>query len=120
MIGKRLGYLLAALVALAVLSPAGKPGRPRTAGMGLHRTSCGRQATARQRQGFSGVPDSTAGYTLKQISDPFLAPDWHPADHPKMPEIVAHGRKPSRPGLRVLPSRRWSRRPENASCGTSV
>jgi cytochrome c553 len=40
------------------------------------------------------VPDSSAGYTLSQVRDKFLAPDWHPADHPKMPGIVAHGRKP--------------------------
>src|SRR6266700_1769244 len=40
------------------------------------------------------VPDSSAGYTLTQLRDRFEAPDWHPGDHPKMPEIVAHGRKP--------------------------
>ncbi len=41
------------------------------------------------------VPNSTASYTLKQVSDPFLAPDWHPADHPKMPDVVVHGHKPA-------------------------
>jgi len=40
------------------------------------------------------VPDSKAGYTRTQVSDRFLAPDWHPEDHPEMPPIVAHGRKP--------------------------
>jgi cytochrome c553 len=40
------------------------------------------------------VPNSTAGYTLKEVTDRFFAPDWHPEDHPKMPDIVAHGRKP--------------------------
>jgi cytochrome c553 len=40
------------------------------------------------------VPDSGAGYTLTQLRDRFLAPDWHPEDHPKMPAFVAHGRKP--------------------------
>ena len=40
------------------------------------------------------VPDSAAGYTLKEVTDRFSAPDWHPGDHPKMPDIVAHGRKP--------------------------
>jgi cytochrome c553 len=40
------------------------------------------------------VPDSTASYTLTQIRDLFTAPDWHPDDHPPMPEIVALGRKP--------------------------
>jgi cytochrome c553 len=40
------------------------------------------------------VPDSTLGLTLTQLRDLFFAPDWHPDDHPRMPEIVAHGRKP--------------------------
>jgi cytochrome c553 len=44
--------------------------------------------TARQ------VPDSKASYTLTQLRDRFLAPNWHPGDYPPMPEIVAQGRKP--------------------------
>src|SRR5882724_11546914 len=40
------------------------------------------------------VPNSTVGYTRKEVTDRFSAPDWHPEDHPKMPDIVAHGRKP--------------------------
>jgi cytochrome c553 len=41
------------------------------------------------------VPGSTAGYSLTQVSDLFLAPDWHPEEHPAMPEIIVHGRKPN-------------------------
>lgn len=40
------------------------------------------------------VPGSTAGYTLSQTRDRFLAPDWHPGDQPAMPDVVARGRKP--------------------------
>lgn len=40
------------------------------------------------------VPGSTASYTVPQTRDPFAAPDWHPGDHPNMPEVVATGRKP--------------------------
>jgi cytochrome c553 len=40
------------------------------------------------------VPDSDAAFTLTQIRDLSFAPDWHPGDHPPMPEIVAGGRKP--------------------------
>jgi cytochrome c553 len=40
------------------------------------------------------VPGSSAGYTLTQLRDRFISPDWHPADYPKRPEIVASGRKP--------------------------
>ena len=40
------------------------------------------------------VPGSNAGYTLTQLRDRFLSPDWHPGDYPPRPEIVATGRKP--------------------------
>jgi cytochrome c553 len=40
------------------------------------------------------VPDSAAAFTLTQIRDLFKAPDWHPGDHPSMPDVVAYGRKP--------------------------
>src|SRR5262245_28207102 len=40
------------------------------------------------------VPDSKAAFTLTQLRDLFNAYDWFPEDHPAMPEIVVHGRKP--------------------------
>lgn len=40
------------------------------------------------------VPDSAATFTVGQTRDRFFAPDWHPADHPAMPAVVAYGRKP--------------------------
>jgi cytochrome c553 len=40
------------------------------------------------------VPASAVAFTLTQVRDRFFAPDWHPADHARMPEIVAQGRKP--------------------------
>ena len=40
------------------------------------------------------VPGSAASYSLPQLRDRFLAPDWHPAEYPPMPEVVARGRKP--------------------------
>ncbi|MGY4282609.1 cytochrome c553 [Bradyrhizobium sp. LM2.7] len=40
------------------------------------------------------VPDSSAAFTTAQLRDRFLAKDWHPGDHPPMPDIVAFGRKP--------------------------
>jgi len=40
------------------------------------------------------VPDSTATYTVTQLRDRFIAPVWHPEDHPPLPPIVAQGRKP--------------------------
>ena len=40
------------------------------------------------------VPDSRAAFTRAQVTDRFAPPDWHPDDHPPMPEIVAHGSRP--------------------------
>jgi cytochrome c553 len=40
------------------------------------------------------VPDSAATFTITQERDLFFAPDWHPDDHPPMPDVVAHGRQP--------------------------
>ena len=40
------------------------------------------------------VPDSTAAFTLTDARNLFFALDWHPSDHPPLPDIVAHGRKP--------------------------
>jgi cytochrome c553 len=40
------------------------------------------------------VPGSKLSFTRSQVNDLFNVPDWHPAAHPPMPEIVAHGRKP--------------------------
>jgi cytochrome c553 len=40
------------------------------------------------------VPGSTQAHTLSQLRDFFMAPDWHPDDHPVMPGVVARGRKP--------------------------
>ena len=42
-----------------------------------------------------GAAPGTAAYTRAQVKDLFAPPDWYPDDHPPMPEIVAHGRKPS-------------------------
>ncbi len=40
------------------------------------------------------VPGSVAAFTISQSRDRFAVPDWHPSDHPAMPGIVSHGRKP--------------------------
>ncbi len=40
------------------------------------------------------VPNSSAAFTQAEIEDLFGVPDWHPSEHPPMPDIVVHGRKP--------------------------
>lgn len=41
------------------------------------------------------VPGSSVTYSVTQLSNRFLAPIWHPDDHPPLPQIVATGRKPN-------------------------
>jgi cytochrome c553 len=41
------------------------------------------------------VPGSNAAYSVTHLSDRFIAPVWHPGDHPPLPQIVATGRKPN-------------------------
>lgn len=40
------------------------------------------------------VPNSSAVYTNAQVDDLFLAPDWHPNEHPSAPTVVTRGRPP--------------------------
>jgi cytochrome c553 len=60
--------------------PAGRGGQPPQA--------------ARDDGGLKRVPGSSLEFTLTQIRDGFGPADWFPGDHPQMPDIVAHGRKP--------------------------
>ena len=40
------------------------------------------------------IPGSPLSFTRQQISDGFGPADWFPADHPVMPDVVAHGKRP--------------------------
>jgi cytochrome c553 len=61
------------------------------------------------------VPGSSQAFTWTEIRNLFKVPDWHPDDHPPMPEIVVHGEKPGvfACGYWHLPN--GLGRPENAS-----
>ena len=61
------------------------------------------------------VPDSAATFTLTQLRDLYVAPDWHPNDHPSMPEVVARGRKPEVRACGSCHRVQGSGGPENAS-----
>jgi cytochrome c553 len=61
------------------------------------------------------VPGSTAAFTLTQVRNSFLSPDWHPDDHPPLPEVVAHGRKPNVLACGYCHRAEGTGGPENAS-----
>jgi hypothetical protein len=61
------------------------------------------------------VPDSAQAHTLSQLRDFFMAPDWHPGDHPVMPGVVASGRRPDVFACGFCHRADGSGGPENAS-----
>jgi cytochrome c553 len=61
------------------------------------------------------LPGSNLSFTEAQIQDPFGPADWFAADHPAMPEIVAHGRKPTTWACALCHYPNGKGRPENAS-----
>ncbi len=61
------------------------------------------------------LPGSDLAPTRAQISDFFGPADWYPGDHPKMPEVVAKGRKPEVWACALCHYPNGKGRPENAS-----
>src|SRR5258708_32302359 len=60
------------------------------------------------------LPGATKEFTLTQIRDGFGPADWYPGDHPTMPEIVAHGKKPDVRACSLCHYPNGKGRPENA------
>jgi cytochrome c553 len=61
------------------------------------------------------VPGSTVSLTPAQTRDAYNPPDWHPNDHPPMPESVAHGRPKEMRACGFCHLVNGQGRPENAS-----
>ena len=61
------------------------------------------------------IPDSDQKFTLARINDPFNAPDWFPAAHGPMPDIVAKGHKPKIIACAYCHTPTGQGRPENAA-----
>ena len=57
---------------------------------------------------------SSFEFTRAQISNAFGPADWYPGDHPKMPEVVAHGRRPDVRACGLCHYPNGKGRPENA------
>ena len=57
---------------------------------------------------------STGAFTLTQIRDAFGPADWYPGDHPTMPDVVAHGRRPDVRACSLCHMPNGKGRPENA------
>ena len=70
---------------------------------------------AKEDTSLKHVPGSNLALTIQQTTDGFNVPDWHPDEHPPMPDVVAHGRKPDFRGCGYCHLPNGLGRPENAS-----
>ncbi len=61
------------------------------------------------------VPGSEQSFLLSEISNLYRATDWHPDDHPAMPDIVANGRNPGVYACAYCHLPNGQGRPENTS-----
>jgi cytochrome c553 len=41
------------------------------------------------------IPGSPLAFTRQQIADAYAPADWFPGDHPAMPDVVSHGKRPA-------------------------
>lgn len=60
------------------------------------------------------LPGSSGAFTVTQIRDMFGPADWYPGDHPPMPGVVAHGRRPDVRACGLCHYPNGKGRPENA------
>lgn len=60
------------------------------------------------------LPGSTVSFTVAQTRDAYNPPDWHPGDHPPMPDAVAHGRPKEMRACGFCHLANGQGRPENA------
>lgn len=60
------------------------------------------------------LPRVHVAFTESQLHNLYFAPDWDPATHPAMPQVVAHGRPPALYACAYCHMPDGSGRPENA------
>lgn len=72
------------------------------------------QSNVAEQEALKSLPGSNLQFLEKQIQDRFTPADWFPADHPPMPEIVSHGRRPVVWACALCHYPNGKGRPENA------
>ncbi len=77
-------------------------------------TAAARASPATIDNRLNRLPGSALEFTQAQINNPFGPADWYPGDHPKMPKIVADGRKPEIWACSLCHYPNGKGRPENA------
>ena len=103
-------YGFASPAATAPAAPAPAP----PAGPAGARGAAPAAAPAPDDGALKHLPGSTAAFTVTQIRDAFGPADWYPGDHPTMPDIVAHGKRPDVRACSLCHYPNGKGRPENA------
>jgi cytochrome c553 len=96
--------------------PAAAPGAPAGAtARGAGAAAPAQPAAPAQDDGAKKqIPGSTLTFTLTQVRDGFGPADWFPGDHPQMPDVVAHGKRPDVRACSLCHYPNGKGRPENA------
>jgi cytochrome c553 len=63
---------------------------------------------------IKNLPGAAKGFTVTEIRNQFGPADWYPGDHPPMPDVVAHGRRPDVRACSLCHYPNGKGRPENA------
>ena len=103
-------YGFASPAATAPAAPAPAP----PAGPAGARGAAPAAAPAPDDGALKHLPGSTGAFTVTQIRDAFGPADWYPGDHPTMPDIVAHGKRPDVRACSLCHYPNGKGRPENA------
>ena len=88
---------------------------PQTANSSGRTGAAGISQAAAPVDALKHLNGSTGAFTQAQIADRFGPADWYPGDHPEMPPIVAHGRKPDIWACSLCHYPNGKGRPENAA-----
>ena len=72
------------------------------------------QAAPAAAPGSFHIETSKLSFTRPELTNLFSAPDWRPEDHPAMPDVVSHGRKPDVRACAYCHLPTGNGRPENA------
>jgi cytochrome c553 len=87
---------------------------PRAGGPGQGGQRPGGPGRGPQDETLKHLPGSNQAFTLAQLRDFFNIADWYPEDHPAMPDVVVHGRRPDVRGCGLCHYPNGKGRPENA------
>jgi cytochrome c553 len=103
------------LVPVAFSAPQQQSSEPSTAPPWAYPVNPPGLPPAKDDGSLKTVPGSPKSMTLSQTLDGYNVPDWRPDEHPPMPAVVEHGRKPDLRGCGYCHLPNGLGRPENAS-----